>query len=31
MLDTARFGEIELRDADEPTIELRPAVVDPLL
>src|ERR1700723_115017 len=32
MFDTPRLGEIELRDADdEPSIEPRPAVADPLL
>ena len=31
MFETPRFGEIEFRVADEPSIELRPEVADPLL
>jgi len=31
MFDTPRFGEIELRVADDPSMPLRPAVADPLL
>jgi len=31
MFDTPRFGEIELRVADEPSMPLRPDVADPLL